>query len=82
MSRGRWHHPDQDQDRRQGHHDWSSAAFQPPTVKPEDPAMIAGARAEREFVRAKRAAGVSWFNLARMTGRTVEDLKRAYGGGS
>jgi hypothetical protein len=63
------------------HGERSSDVYERPAVMPDDPATVAGERAERAFVEAKRAAGVSWFNLAVMTGRTVADLKRKYGGG-
>ena len=57
-----------------------SDVYERPAVMPDDPATVAGERAERLFVEARRAAGVSWFNLAIMTGKTVADLKRKYGG--
>lgn len=80
MSRGKWRErPAEADDRDRGHHNWSSPAYQRPAVMPEDPAKVACDRAERQFVRAKRAAGVGWQNIALMTGRTVEGLKRDYG---
>ncbi len=81
MSRGRWRDTSHEQARDRGRHNWDSPAFQRPALMPEDPARLAGDRAEAAFVAAKRRAGVSWFNLMRMTGRTVEDLKRVHGGG-
>ncbi len=60
--------------------DRSSDVYERPAVMPDDPATLAGERAERRFVEAKRDAGVSWFNLAIMTGKTGAELKRKYGG--
>jgi hypothetical protein len=79
MARGRsFSTPDEDR-RRDDDRNWASPAYQRPAVMPEDPAKIACARAERMFVEGKRRAGVSWFNIARMTGRTVAELQRDYG---
>ena len=58
-----------------------SDAYERPAVMPDDPATVAGARAARAFVEERRARGVSWFNLAAMTGKTVAELTRKYGGG-
>ena len=55
------------------------AGFERPSVMPADPALVMEHRFEREFVRAKRAAGVGWFNIANMTGKTVCYLKGLYG---
>lgn len=82
MSRGKWRDEAREQARDRGHRNWDSPAYQRPAVMPEDEAKLAGARAEAAFVRSKRRAGVSWFNIARMTGRTVQDLKRDHGGGA
>lgn len=43
------------------------------------PALLAEKHHERMFVRGKRAAGVSWFNIANMMGKTVPYLKGLYG---
>ena len=61
--------------------DRDSDAYERPAVMPDDPATVAGERAERKFVEERRARRVSWFNLAAMTGKTVAELKRKYGGG-
>ena len=81
MARGKWTDESREREYDRGHHNWSSPAYQRPAVMPEDPANLACERAESRFVDAKRRAGVSWFNIARMTGRTVEELKRDHGGG-
>lgn len=62
--------------------DRSSDLYEKPAVMPDDPATVAGERAERQFVQERRARNVSWANLAIMTGKTVADLKRRYGGGA
>jgi len=61
---------------------WAEAtvASERPAIMPPDPAIVSEQRFEREFVREKRAARVSWFNIAKMTGKTVPYLQGVYGG--
>lgn len=58
----------------------SQTAKARPSTLPPDPAIVSEQRHEREFVAAKRRAGVSWFNIAKMTGKTVPYLQGLYGG--
>lgn len=59
---------------------WTDAtvASERPAVMPADPALVMEARFEKAFVMARRPC-VSWFNLARMTGKTAPYLKAKYG---
>lgn len=63
------------------HHNFTGPGFERPAVMPECPAEAVGKRLERQFVRERRAARVGWFNLAKMTGRTVHDLRRDHDAG-
>lgn len=55
-------------------------AYERPAVMPPHPADAAAERHERDFVREKRGAGVSWQNIGRMLGRPSADLQRKWGG--
>jgi len=79
MARGRSFSTPEDQRRFEEDRVWRSPAYQRPAVMPEDPAKVAGERAERRFVEAKRKAGVSWQNIARMLGRCEARLRQRYG---
>lgn len=54
------------------HHNADGPGFERPAVMPPCPAEVAA----RVYERALLGAGVGWFNLAKMTGRTVHDLRR------
>lgn len=53
-----------------------------PAVMPRDPAIVSEERYERQFVEGQRAKGVSWFNIAKMTGKTAPYLRGVYGDGA
>lgn len=59
----------------------ASEVYERPAVMPRDPALVMEERFERDFVKAQRARGVSWFNIAKMTRRTAPYLKALYGDG-
>lgn len=63
-----------------GFHTGSGPGFERPAVMPPDPAVAAHGQWELDFVRRKRAARVSWANIARMTGKAESALRRAYQG--
>ena len=55
--------------------------YERPKVMPADPAMVAEKNYEKQFVRQQRTRKVSWFNIAKMTGRTAPYLQALYGEG-
>lgn len=56
------------------------AGYDRPETMPDDPSEVALRAHERSFVSQKRAAHVSWQNIARMLGVAESDLRARWEG--